>query len=673
MKSLNKLEKEIKINDVFIFIILMLVLTGVINSILPGNHHASQLLSIAHIVSSCIFIPLSAYYTVIHFNRTLGIRNFLIVLTGVFLSLLIISIIITGAYLVFAFNSSQNKIWLNTHIVSSTLFVIITITHIYLKWSSKKTKTKTFNSINLNNQKKSLFITVLILIALMVLGIISEKNFLQIYNNNPSIKDYKYNYGKNPFSPSFATTNVGFINKNLLGNSQECASCHTDIYKQWKSSVHKHASSDPAYVKNLNLLQSLQGIEATRYCEGCHSPLTLLSGQLSDGGQHSATEGTDGFNEGISCLACHTIERANNLKGNASYHIQQYKADILFPTENIFSKILHDLAIRLDSEEHKKQLNNAFIKSSEFCATCHVQFMDKDVNTWGWIQMQDEYNSWLSSPYSGANIQSSTHTKRTDCQSCHMPLVSSTDPAAKDGLIRSHDFSTANTFVPLMTNDKLQLERINDFMKSEKVLISLVLPERKDITQNQNSLDESIRNTTEQPFFAYLGEEVQLKIIVHNKGVGHDFPGGTTDLSEAWIELLVVDAENNTVFHSGYLEEDNAISDNSVVYKSIPINRKGNEVWRHDLFFMVGESYNHAIKAGSSDIETFKFKVPYDTVGDLRVYASINYRKLNTKYISWVLGKENYNPLPIIKLDTELVNIPVFESPRASDSKELHN
>lgn len=670
MKSLNKLEREIKVNDVFIFFTLMLLLTGVINVILPSNHHVSQFLSIAHIISSLIFIPLSLYYTIIHFNRTLGIRNFLIVLTGVVLSLLIIAIIVTGAYLVLNFNSSHNQTWLNIHIASSALLVILTIIHIYLKWSSKKTKTRTFNSVNLDNQKKSLLLIGLILVTLMILGISSEKTFIKTFSNKPAIQDYKYSYGENPFAPSFATTNTGFINKNLLGNSQECASCHTDIYKQWKSSVHKHASSDPAYVKNLNLLQSLQGIEATRYCEGCHSPLTLLSGQLSAGGNHSATEGTDGFNEGIGCLSCHSIEKANNLKGNASYHIKQYKGDIFFPTNNDISKILHDLAIRLDAKEHKKQLNNSFIKSSEFCATCHVQFMDKDLNKWGWLQMQDEYNSWLNSPYSGANVQSSTHTERTDCQGCHMPLVSSKDPAAKNGLIRSHDFATANTFIPLMANDNLQLERINDFMKSEKVQISLVLPEREDITQNQNSLDEKIRNTTQQPFFAYLGEEVNLKIIVHNKGVGHDFPGGTTDLSEAWLELLVLDAENNTVFHSGYLDENNKISNNSVVYKSIPIDRKGKEVWRHDLFFMVGESYNHAIKAGNSDVETFVFKIPYDTVGDLRVYASINYRKLNTQYISWVLGKENYNPLPVITLDSQVLEIPIFETANAFDAQE---
>ena len=62
------------------------------------------------------------------------------------------------------------------------------------------------------------------------------------------------------------------------------------------------------------------GPESTRYCGGCHDPISLFSGT-----KNIFTEdltGLAGYQEGVSCLACHSI-RETDVKGNANYVMAQ--------------------------------------------------------------------------------------------------------------------------------------------------------------------------------------------------------------------------------------------------------------------------------------------------------------------------------------------------------------
>ena len=46
-----------------------------------------------------------------------------------------------------------------------------------------------------------------------------------------------------------------------------------------------------------------------------------------------------------------------------------------------------------------------------------------------------------------------------------MPLVPSNDPAAKDGMVRSHRFPAANTALPFVNDDAEQLKAVQDFLQ----------------------------------------------------------------------------------------------------------------------------------------------------------------------------------------------------------------
>ena len=99
------------------------------------------------------------------------------------------------------------------------------------------------------------------------------------YHDVAAIQPYDLSrYGPEPFEPSKNKTASGtFYDARRLAVSDDCGSCHTDIYKEWRSSIHAKAGADRAYQTNVNLLATKKGIEATRYCEGCHAPVAIMS------------------------------------------------------------------------------------------------------------------------------------------------------------------------------------------------------------------------------------------------------------------------------------------------------------------------------------------------------------------------------------------------------------
>src|SRR3974390_1031781 len=141
-------------------------------------------------------------------------------------------------------------------------------------------------------------------------------------NEFPS--DYSTPFGKNrPFAPSLAhtSTNGAFDPRSLAGSAACGASgCHTEIYDEWKTSAHRYAAMDPIFQGIKNVMAKQNGHESTRYCGGCHDPISLFSGS-----KNLFTEkltGSLGYDEGISCLACHSIQKTD-IQGNANYTIWQ--------------------------------------------------------------------------------------------------------------------------------------------------------------------------------------------------------------------------------------------------------------------------------------------------------------------------------------------------------------
>jgi hypothetical protein len=168
--------------------------------------------------------------------------------------------------------------------------------------------------------------------------------------------DYNYLYGTNrPFAPSLAKTDTGgaFDGRSLAG-SQSCGTvgCHAQIAQEWQPSAHRYAAMDKVFLGIQNVMAKQNGAESTRYCGGCHDPISLFSGTKNIFVENLT--GLQGYQEGISCLACHAI-RETDVKGNANYTVTQPREYLWQWQTNGLAKFARDFLIRSYPAEHGGQ------------------------------------------------------------------------------------------------------------------------------------------------------------------------------------------------------------------------------------------------------------------------------------------------------------------------------
>ena len=629
---------------------------------LPKILAFNQINILAHILAGFVFSILTLIYCFLHFKRTLGVRKPLIMLSGIIALFAVFAYLYTGLSLAIEGHQETSPRIAYWHKIGSVVLIFTIVLHVLLhrvvKYRNRANEKRlyTYNRGTFFSALRSLatyavFVGFLSLIYIWVEPTLTVKSIDENYTTP---------YGDHPFRPSQAETITGgFIHEKQIAGAAECASCHQDIAKEWFSSAHRQAASDPVYMKNITLLADERGIEATRYCEGCHTPIALLTGELTPGGEHGGIPDSIGHAEGITCLGCHAIADTVHLDGVASYLYQPPEPYLFAYSDSPLLKGVSQYLIKTSVGQHKSDVAAPVLREPRQCATCHIQFMDKDINNWGWVKMQDEYTSWLSSPFSRQHQQTFASEHAMRCQDCHMPLVKSNDPSANsDGMVRSHRVLGANTMLPLLSGDTEQLELTKAFLQSNKLRVTIEKPNRTQALQTELSLDERLREHRETPYYYYLGETVNLKVLINNIGVGHEFPGGTIDLNEAWVELMVHDAAGELVHSSGGLSEDGFLDPEAHAYRSIPVDRYGKQVWTHELFNMVGETYKNVIEPGGSDIAEYTFVVPSWAKGPLVIDATVKYRKLNQRYAKWALG-DKYQDLPIIDMarDTLLLEL----------------
>ncbi|MFT5117365.1 MAG: hypothetical protein ACI9NY_000894 [Kiritimatiellia bacterium] len=679
----DKLHQETQWLSSTLLLGILACLSGFILALPLVFSHWLQINLIGHtLIGSVSVIPV-CFYCFIHFKRTLGMRNPTLLLSGLVACVLLLLLFGSGFWMALK-GQVEHQLWLGVdlsfiHALLAYVVIVIIGLHLIAHILSKRSKKKTSNNalfISLSKRwRTQSLLTVIIYLFCITLFAILYGYFNTAEPDTPKA-DYTYDYGEHPFRPSQTETTSGsFVKVEQIAKSAQCGSCHTDIYQQWLSSTHRQAASDPAYVKNINLLEANRGIAATRYCEGCHAPVALLTGELSEGGKHGGIPDTPAHLEGVGCLGCHGIAEVVHTNGTASYRFDPKERYLFDSSQTLLPQIMRNFLIRLNPQPHQQAMGSALMEDPKLCASCHEQFMDKSMNDWGWVKMQSEYVNWLASPFSGQNAQSfQTDTQQT-CQSCHFPLVAGNDPSADgNGFIHSHRSLGANTVLPMLNGDEAQLEATKQFLQSAKVLVDIEEPHRKDTLQNHQFINQGLRHRDEDntPFFLYLGEKAQLRITVTNRLVGHSFPAGTTDINQAWLYFTVSDADQQIIYESGNLNEDLSLDENAHTYHSVPVDKSGQHIWKHDLFRMTGNAYKNVIQSGKSDIKEYTFEVPSWAQEPLTATVILKYRKFNQRYAKWAL--DHPRPvLPIVEMARDSLTIPLKIKPIIDSANAASN
>jgi hypothetical protein len=445
---------------------------------------------------------------------------------------------------------------------------------------------------------------------------------------------------------------------------------------------------DAAFQTVQKVMAEQNGPESTRYCGGCHDPVSLFSGTKNVFVEDLTNQ--VGYQEGVSCIVCHAIEETD-VQGNANYVIRQPERYMFELDEGNTARFFRDFLLRAYPRYHVETLQHRLFKSPEFCAACHKQFIDEEINQVGWVQLQNQYDNWKNSRWNTPGDP----TKTIECRECHMPLEESGDPASGDGLDynrsggdgkhRSHRFLAANQFMPLaleLEGAEEQAELTEQWLRGE-----IEIPEIGHKWQEGPAVPLELV----VPDSVHPGERVNVQAIITNNKVGHDFPTGPLDIIQAWVEITVRDQAGNVVYESGVRDEAHFIEPGSFIFKAEPVDQFGNLIDRHNLWEMVGVRYRRAMFPGASDRAEFGFscpatalagqqaaggeRPPLDTDADfaapgpavttLHVSAKLLYRKADQFLLNFLFGEDANLTAPITVMSEDEKTIVVRE--RASE------
>jgi len=663
-------------------ILLFELLSGLAVTLGPF-HPAVEWGVLLHTVIGVLAIAPLAWYCMQHWQDYRGQALSDVLLLGYFgvvglLICLVSGLVVTGQALV----SAKTSPWLRyVHLISTLLTLAATISHILIAWWRRRGAEVSQGAWGW------LGAATLATVAGVGLTIALTFAYSGTKYHNLFPADYSYAFGESrPFAPSLAhtSTNGAFDSRSLAGSATCGASgCHTQIYGEWKTSAHRYAAMDPIFQGIQNVMAKQNGPESTRYCGGCHDPISLFSGSKNIFVEKLT--GSHGYDEGISCLACHSIQKTD-IQGNANYTMSQPKEYLWqWSRDHTIGAVARNFLIRAWPAQHNR-LSKRMYKKPEYCAACHKQFIDQEVNRVGWVQLQNQYDNWAASHWNHKGDPRTT----VECRECHMPLVDSTDPAAGDSLDynrssddrkhRSHRFLAANGFVPAFLHldgaDK-QVELTKDWLQGR-----IEIPE----IRNKWSEGPVVKMRIEAPPVTAPGKTIPVRVVMTSNKVGHDYPTGPLDMIQSWVELRVQDASGHTVFLSGQRDSRNFLPPGTFLFKAEPVDQYGNLIDRHNLWEMVGVRYRGSLFPGYSDtveylvmcpsgdpsapasklLSSRKFSVPAADAGrKLHIDAILHYRKIDQFLLNYVMGEKAGLTAPVVDIARATADVCVAKAGEA--------
>jgi hypothetical protein len=483
--------------------------------------------------------------------------------------------------------------------------------------------------------------------------------------------DYSLKYGPNrPFAPSLATTLTGrAYDPRSLAGSESCGTsgCHEQIAAEWRVSAHRWSAMDLGFQRIQEEMARQNGPESTRYCGGCHDPISLFSGTKNI--FTADLTGLAGYQEGVSCLACHSI-RQTDVKGNANFVVAQPRRYLFELREGRGARVVRDFLIRAYPWTHTADLSKRLFKTPEYCAACHKQFIDQEVNKVGWVQLQNQYDNWRKSRWNHPGDAART----IECRECHMPLQASRDPAAGDpldynrrdgdGKHRSHRFLGANQAMPALLKlpgAEEQVKLIERWLRGEYEIPEIA---------GKWTTGPAVAIELESPEEAAAGEPITVRAIVTSNKVGHDYPTGPLDIIQSWVELQVTDPGGRVLYASGRRDERHFIEPGTFMFKAEPVDQYGNLIDRHNLWEMVGVRYRRSLFPGFSDTaeytfacpsdaskgspalerQEFRFDAPKTAAPELKVEARLLYRKIDQYLLNFMFGEKAGLTMPVTEM-----------------------
>ena len=494
----------------------------------------------------------------------------------------------------------------------------------------------------------------------------------------PASMDSEGDGPQGPFFPSSAQTPGQMrIAKEYFMESQSCERCHSDIYKQWQSSMHHFSSfNNQWYRKSIEYMQDTIGVKPSKWCAGCHDPSLLFSGEFDK--PIREIENTPAGQAGLGCMMCHSITGVKSTMGQGDFRLEVPALHDMAMSQNPLVRRFHDFLVELNPEPHRRTFLKPFMRTqtAEFCSTCHKVHLDIPVNHYRWTRGFNDYDNWQASAVSGFGARSFYYpAKPQTCADCHMPIAPLQDTAAWPKLLHSHRFLAANTAVPFANRDTAQLDATEKFLQDKQVSVDIfaITPENKEasaksaaklpiapgfettfaVGEESEAPGPSANGAVDEESLAPAppvtgplnrvsaavrrGDTARVDVVVRTRKVGHFFPGGTVDAFDCWLELSATDENGRVIFWSGMAEDGGRgpVEPGAHFYHSVLIDAHGNHINKRNAWSARATVYVHLIPPGAADTAHFRLKIPPDSGSRISLHAKLNYRKFmwwNTQF-----------------------------------------
>jgi tetratricopeptide (TPR) repeat protein/nitrate/TMAO reductase-like tetraheme cytochrome c subunit len=455
---------------------------------------------------------------------------------------------------------------------------------------------------------------------------------------------YSYRFGPGePFLPSNAQIEGGtFIQAGAFPTAQYCRGCHESAYHQWRQSLHANSFRTPFYTKNVGLLQNTKGMEFSRHCEGCHNPIELFSGLVTP---RPASTDREFDQDGVTCMVCHSIAKLQPTYGLGSY-VMGVPAVMVdehgnrIPGEVDYAEIMDHV------DRHKAAVMKDFYRTPEYCAACHKANIPKSLDDYKWLRAIGLYDEWQRSSYAKQSPLPFYQKNHQTCQSCHMPREAALqdDAAAVNGTIVSHRWIGGNTAVPFLYRYDEQLKKTIDYLKADKLNVDLFALSRP-------GSPEWIAPLGATTFTLRPGDELQVLVVIQNKGIGHTLLPEQRDIYQAWVEFDLTDAAGRILESSGQLDSESHLDPGAHAFVTRLLDNRNRLLNRHEIWDRRAIASDATIQAGRSAIVRYDFQLPKSGIGPYYITAKVNYRHFNEQFTEFVLGADHPS-YPVVEMAT---------------------
>lgn len=563
-----------------------------------------------------------------HLRKMIPMRNVRAKAAGITIASLAVLVTVTGLLMTFKGATIRNRPIYLAHVFATPLALLAFVVH-----RRAHTHKMAFRKLALWGGAVAGFLVVMAVLHL------TEKPPQRIVNRNG---DTQY------FLSSAETFDQGLLNPVRLSANQYCQQCHPDSYARWEKSAHHFSSfNNPFYRRSVELVADRYGRERTKWCAGCHDPVVLFSGKMGKATLHKFTYDDFEAQQGLTCMSCHSIDQIKDVSGNGSYVIEESKQYPFAFSSNGYLRAVNRLLIRMEPSLHRKTFLKPFMRTPEFCSTCHKVALLPPLNDYKWMRGQDHYDTWQDSGVSGFAVRSFYDPPAPKaCRDCHLPPYPSQEFGSRGGLVHDHSFPAANTALAAIHGDEKQVKFLQEFLKGSLTADIFAL-KRGDTVIPVGPALPPLRP----------GETVQVEVVLRTRKVGHPFTNGTADSNEAWVSFSA-DNGGRKLVESGTLGPDGRLDAAADRLSQLVLDGAGNPMDRRQPPDIHVSLFNNGIGPGADRVVHYSLTVPKEASGSVTLRAGIHYRKFSRDYSIFAQGPDAPS-LPVTDISVDSVSVPV--------------